>query len=256
MYVYGGQCGGGRWLNELVVLDADALLWSRPRAAPPRARSQHAAAIVGTRLLIFGGAQGGTFLSDLSILDAQGFGVDDGAAPLRRHARWPPPAADALSSAVAGASSSTVIVPVGEEGVPAPKMKKGVTFGASSNTCAPCCCSAAPKRAQRARAREKPPPRRAAARRRSSPARASTALVLAGSRKSSLKRRGSSAADFPAAEAEAAGVGGGVARRAVPSPPSRMEGSLAARLRQSEGEKKDAFAVVVRHAKGKESREA
>ena len=215
MYVYGGQCGGGRWLNELVVLDADGLLWSRPRtSAPPRARSQHAAAIVGTRLLIFGGAQGGTFLSDLSILDVASAST---TAPLPSAGTLakPPPAADALSSAVAGASSSTVIVPVGEEGVPAPKMKKGVTFGASSKMAKAVLLLGGPK----AGAAGEGEGEAAAEESGGSPSKlagaASTALVLAGSRKSSLKRRGSSAADFPGGGGGGGGVGGGVARRAV-----------------------------------------
>ena len=44
--------------------------WCQPRTShPPRARAQHAAAVLGSRFIIFGGSQGGTFFGDLASLE-------------------------------------------------------------------------------------------------------------------------------------------------------------------------------------------
>ena len=62
----------GESLDDLVYLDTRHMHWCQPRTShPPRPRAQHAAAVVGSRLMLFGGSQGGTFFGDLASLDVE-----------------------------------------------------------------------------------------------------------------------------------------------------------------------------------------
>jgi hypothetical protein len=83
LYIFGGYGGDDAWLNDLWVLDTQAIrvrdqrkaamTWFRPQTtgSPPPPRAAHTANIVGQKLYIFGGNNGSIRLNDLYSLDTQ-----------------------------------------------------------------------------------------------------------------------------------------------------------------------------------------
>ena len=73
LVVFGGV-GGGRPLNDLFVLHTGStgsgMFWNEPIAngVTPPARVGHASAIVGTKIVLFGGHDGKQCLNDLHVL--------------------------------------------------------------------------------------------------------------------------------------------------------------------------------------------
>ena len=61
---------GGRPLNDFFVLHAPGMFWTEPtpNGVTPTARVGHAAALVGTKVFIFGGHDGKTCLNDVHVL--------------------------------------------------------------------------------------------------------------------------------------------------------------------------------------------
>jgi len=53
-----GGVANGASLGDTIYLDTTFMTWNQPRTSqPPRPRSQHAACVLGTRFIIFGGSQ-------------------------------------------------------------------------------------------------------------------------------------------------------------------------------------------------------
>ena len=71
---FGGQTDGGMQLDEVLVLDLTNWEWHRPRphGREPVARSGHSACLVGNRIVIFGGWDGGKVRDDLHVLEIGG----------------------------------------------------------------------------------------------------------------------------------------------------------------------------------------
>lgn len=72
LYVFGGW-NGKKGLNDLHVLDVDAMEWSCPAVSgtPPTTRNNHATFVVGTKLYLHGGHDGSKWLADLHVLDTE-----------------------------------------------------------------------------------------------------------------------------------------------------------------------------------------
>lgn len=96
--LFGGHLGGGEsetgyvYLNDCFVLDVDENTWFQPRCrgTPPDPRYGHSAALVGTRIVYFGGrGTSNTHFRDLHALDAATMtwyqGPSSGGAPAARH---------------------------------------------------------------------------------------------------------------------------------------------------------------------------
>jgi len=88
---YDGADGGGfTFLNDMHVLDIDENMWSQPRCrgTAPEPRYGHSAALVGTRIVYFGGRGKGKHFRDLHALDAASMtwyqGPSSGGAPSAR----------------------------------------------------------------------------------------------------------------------------------------------------------------------------
>jgi len=95
IFLFGGHydCGEGgqfAYLNDTHVLDIDENLWSQPRCrgTAPEARYGHSAALVGTRVVYFGGRGKDKHFRDLHALDASTMtwyqGPSSGGAPSAR----------------------------------------------------------------------------------------------------------------------------------------------------------------------------
>lgn len=87
-HYFGGQKTGFKYLNDTVVLDVNANVWTRPRISgtSPAARYGHTAVLAGARMVIFGGrGDGGVYFRDLHALDPNTMtwfqGPEGGAAP-------------------------------------------------------------------------------------------------------------------------------------------------------------------------------
>lgn len=95
--LFGGHYGGGDesgyvYVNDTFVLDVDENTWFQPRCrgTPPEPRYGHSAALVGTRIVFFGGkGKDNTHFRDLHALDAATMtwyqGPSSGGAPAARH---------------------------------------------------------------------------------------------------------------------------------------------------------------------------
>lgn len=85
-----GEGSGYKYLNDCHILDIDENLWSTPRCrgTAPEARYGHSAALVGTRVVYFGGRGKATHFRDLHALDAASMtwyqGPSSGGAPSAR----------------------------------------------------------------------------------------------------------------------------------------------------------------------------
>jgi len=97
IFLFGGHydSGEGRgfaYLNDSHVLDIDENVWTQPRCrgTAPEPRYGHSAALVGTRIVYFGGAGKGKHFRDLHALDAASLtwyqGPSSGGAPSARQA--------------------------------------------------------------------------------------------------------------------------------------------------------------------------
>jgi len=95
IFLFGGHydCGEGgnfAYLNDTHVLDIDENLWTQPRCrgTAPEPRYGHSAALVGTRVVYFGGRGKDKHFRDLHALDAQSMtwyqGPSSGGAPSAR----------------------------------------------------------------------------------------------------------------------------------------------------------------------------
>jgi len=88
---YGGDAAGFSYLNDTYVLDVDENTWQKPRCrgTPPEPRYGHSAALVGTRIVYFGGKGKTAHFRDLHALDATSLtwfqGPSSGGAPAARH---------------------------------------------------------------------------------------------------------------------------------------------------------------------------
>ena len=72
---FGGQTDGGMQLDEVLVLDTTNWEWHRPRpqGREPVARSGHSAVLVGgSKIVFFGGWDGGKVRDDIHVLDVTG----------------------------------------------------------------------------------------------------------------------------------------------------------------------------------------
>ena len=72
VYVFGGEDGARRPLNDLHVLDLSAMCWQHPKVLghPPPPRSAHtAAAYLDRYLVVFGGGSEATCFGDVHVLD-------------------------------------------------------------------------------------------------------------------------------------------------------------------------------------------
>ena len=75
LFVFGGQTqkrpGTSGVLGDLVAFDMVKMAWGKKeaRGKPPRPRYWHAAALVGTKLIVHGGSDGKKSLSDSNVLD-------------------------------------------------------------------------------------------------------------------------------------------------------------------------------------------
>jgi N-acetylneuraminic acid mutarotase len=82
---------GGTYHNDTFVLDVDANQWTevRCKGTPPSPRYNHSAALVGNRIVVFGGLGPDGPLRDLHALDTQSHtwyqGPTSGGAPPARH---------------------------------------------------------------------------------------------------------------------------------------------------------------------------
>jgi len=94
--VFGGHYDGGNgagfiYLNDISILDIDENQWSTPRCrgTAPEPRYGHSAALVGTRVVYFGGKGKGTHFRDLHALDTGSLtwfqGPSSGGAPSARY---------------------------------------------------------------------------------------------------------------------------------------------------------------------------
>lgn len=94
IFIFGGQFdegkGGFKYLNDTHILDIDDNTWSQPRCrgTAPEPRYGHSAALVGNRVVIFGGKGKETYFRDLHALDANSLtwyqGPSSGGAPSAR----------------------------------------------------------------------------------------------------------------------------------------------------------------------------
>ncbi|KAL3677629.1 hypothetical protein R1sor_027577 [Riccia sorocarpa] len=73
MVVFGGYRSSVGLLNELWILDLQWMIWSSPEffGTPPSRRRGHGAAIIGSKMLVFGGFNGVDNLLDLHALDLE-----------------------------------------------------------------------------------------------------------------------------------------------------------------------------------------
>ena len=83
LFIFGGYGGNDEWLDDLWVLDTQAIrvrdqkkaamAWFRPQTTgfSPTPRAAHTASVVGQKLFIFGGNNGSVRLQDLYSLDTQ-----------------------------------------------------------------------------------------------------------------------------------------------------------------------------------------
>jgi len=96
IFVFGGHFDKGsgdgfEYLNDVHVLDIDENAWYLPRCrgTAPEPRYGHSSALVGTRVVYFGGKGQATHLRDLHALDAESLtwyqGPSSGGAPSSRH---------------------------------------------------------------------------------------------------------------------------------------------------------------------------
>lgn len=90
-YDAGQSSEGFTFLNDVHILDIDENKWFQPRArgTPPEPRYGHSAALVGSRVVYFGGKGKEAALRDLHALDSTSFtwyqGPASGGAPSARH---------------------------------------------------------------------------------------------------------------------------------------------------------------------------
>jgi N-acetylneuraminic acid mutarotase len=95
IFLFGGHYDGGEgtgyhYLNDTHILDIDENLWTQPRCrgTAPESRYGHSAALVGTRVVYFGGKGKGKHFRDLHALDAASLtwyqGPSSGGAPSAR----------------------------------------------------------------------------------------------------------------------------------------------------------------------------
>lgn len=95
IFLFGGHFDGGEgegftYLNDTHILDIDENQWTQPRCrgTAPEARYGHSAALVGTRIVYFGGRGKGKHFRDLHALDAASLtwyqGPSSGGAPSAR----------------------------------------------------------------------------------------------------------------------------------------------------------------------------
>lgn len=96
IFVFGGHYDRGEgngfsYLNDIFVLDIDENNWYQPRCrgTAPESRYGHSAALVGTRIVYFGGKGKTSHFRDLHALDANSVtwfqGPSSGGAPSARH---------------------------------------------------------------------------------------------------------------------------------------------------------------------------
>lgn len=95
IFLFGGQYGSGdagfEYLNDSHCLDIDENTWTQPRChgTAPEPRYGHSAALVGTRIVYFGGRGKGKHFRDLHALDTSSLtwyqGPSSGGAPSARH---------------------------------------------------------------------------------------------------------------------------------------------------------------------------
>lgn len=96
IFLFGGHFDKGEkdgfvYLNDTYILDIDENLWSQPRCrgTAPEPRYGHSAALVGTRIVYFGGKGKARHFRDLHALDAGTLtwyqGPSSGGAPSARH---------------------------------------------------------------------------------------------------------------------------------------------------------------------------
>jgi len=96
IFLFGGHYDSGEgqgfaYLNDTHILDIDENMWTQPRCrgTAPEARYGHSSALVGTRIVYFGGRGKGTHFRDLHALDAASLtwyqGPSSGGAPSARH---------------------------------------------------------------------------------------------------------------------------------------------------------------------------
>uniref|UniRef100_A0A7S4SQD7 Uncharacterized protein n=1 Tax=Alexandrium monilatum TaxID=311494 RepID=A0A7S4SQD7_9DINO len=96
IFLFGGHFDNGTgegfsYLNDTHVLDIDENAWYQPRCrgTAPEPRYGHSAALVGTRIVCFGGRGAGGHFRDLHALDAGSMtwyqGPSSGGAPSARH---------------------------------------------------------------------------------------------------------------------------------------------------------------------------
>jgi len=94
--IFGGHFDGGSqngfvYLNDTNILDIDENTWSTPRCrgTAPEPRYGHSAALVGSRVVYFGGKGKGTHFRDLHALDTSSMtwfqGPSSGGAPSARY---------------------------------------------------------------------------------------------------------------------------------------------------------------------------
>jgi len=95
IFLFGGHFDGGdgdgfTYLNDTHILDIDENMWAQPRCrgTAPETRYGHSAALVGTRIVYFGGRGKGKHYRDLHALDAASLtwyqGPSSGGAPSAR----------------------------------------------------------------------------------------------------------------------------------------------------------------------------
>jgi len=86
-----GEGAGFHYLNDTHILDIDENTWGQPRCrgTAPEPRYGHSAALVGTRIVFFGGKGKSKHFRDLHALDASSLtwyqGPSSGGAPSARH---------------------------------------------------------------------------------------------------------------------------------------------------------------------------
>jgi len=96
IFMFGGHFDSGgkagfSYLNDVHILDIDENMWAQPRCrgTAPEARYGHSAALVGTRIVYFGGRGKDKHFRDLHALDAATLtwyqGPSSGGAPSARH---------------------------------------------------------------------------------------------------------------------------------------------------------------------------
>jgi len=95
IFLFGGHFDSGEgnytYLNDTHILDIDENMWTQPRCrgTAPESRYGHSAALVGTRIVYFGGKGKAKHFRDLHALDATSLtwyqGPSSGGAPSARH---------------------------------------------------------------------------------------------------------------------------------------------------------------------------